>query len=49
VDMAIAFLERPEWTSCFASQVTHRFPLDRANEALETVRDWRAGKTVILP
>jgi threonine dehydrogenase-like Zn-dependent dehydrogenase len=49
VDMAIAFLERPEWTSRFASQVTHRFPLDQANEALETVRDWRAGKTVILP
>jgi threonine dehydrogenase-like Zn-dependent dehydrogenase len=49
VDQAISFLERPEWQTRFARQVTHRFPLDSANEALDTVKNWRAGKTVLVP
>jgi threonine dehydrogenase-like Zn-dependent dehydrogenase len=49
VNQAIGFLDGTPWAGCFARQVTHRFPLDRANEALETVRSWRAGKAVLLP
>jgi hypothetical protein len=33
----------------FARQVTHRFGLEQANEALQTTRSWAAGKTAIVP
>ena len=49
VDRALALLENTTWRDHFARQVTHRFPLDKANEALETARQLRAGKTVIAP
>ena len=49
VDRALTLLENPRWRELFAGQVTHRFPLERANEALETVREWRSGKTVLVP
>ena len=37
------------WAERFAAAITHSFRLDQANEALETVREWRGGKTVIRP
>ncbi len=49
VDAAMRMLGIGNWARLFAAQVTHRFPLDQANEAIETVRDWRAGKTVLIP
>jgi threonine dehydrogenase-like Zn-dependent dehydrogenase len=44
---ALALLDRTPLKDLFASQVTHRFPLSEANAALETVREWRGGKTVL--
>jgi threonine dehydrogenase-like Zn-dependent dehydrogenase len=49
VDAAISLLTRSAWKDKFASEITHRFPLSEANSALETVREWRGGKTVLLP
>ncbi len=49
VDAALAFLARGDWKTRFADEITHRFPLEQANEALAAVRDWRGGKTVIVP
>lgn len=49
VDAALKFLSRGDWKTRFADEITHRFPLDGVNEALAVVRDWRGGKTVILP
>lgn len=49
VDAALRMLQLGHWAERFAAQVTHRFPLSEANEALETVRDWRSGKAVLLP
>lgn len=47
---AIEFLARsPKWHALFEKQVTHRFTLDQADLALETVRRLEAGKAVILP
>ena len=47
---AIEFLARStRWRDLFARQVTHRFTLDQADEALSTVRRLEAGKAVILP
>jgi threonine dehydrogenase-like Zn-dependent dehydrogenase len=37
------------WKDRFASAVTHRFPLDQVNQAMEHTREWRGGKTVIIP
>ena len=40
------------WTKyreLFERQVTHRFTLDKANEALETVRRLQSGKALIVP
>jgi threonine dehydrogenase-like Zn-dependent dehydrogenase len=48
VSRALDMLSGP-WKSLFASAVTHRFPLGQANEALDCAREWRGGKTVILP
>lgn len=49
VDAAMRMLGMDRWGELFASLVTHRFPLDQANEALQTVREWRSGKAVITP
>jgi threonine dehydrogenase-like Zn-dependent dehydrogenase len=46
---AIDMLGRRNWGEHFARQVTHRFPLEKADEALQTVRRLEAGKAVILP
>jgi len=47
---AIEFLARSsKWRALFEKQVTHRFTLDQADLALETVRRLEAGKAVILP
>ena len=48
-DMALRLLDGTDWKHKFAAQITHRYKLDEANEALDTVRYWRAGKTVLLP
>src|SRR5262249_4209396 len=49
VDQALRLLERSQWRLRFESQVTHRFPLEQADEALQTVRRLQAGKAVITP
>ena len=49
VDAALHFLTLGDWAPKFAAQVTHRFPLSAANQALETVRLWQSGKAVLLP
>jgi len=49
VDAAISLLARSAWKEKFSSEITHRFPLAQANAALDTVREWRCGKTVLLP
>jgi threonine dehydrogenase-like Zn-dependent dehydrogenase len=49
VDAALRLLALDGWAARFAAGITHRFPLDQANEALETVREWRSGKSVITP
>jgi len=49
VDQALKLLEATEWKHRFAGEVTHRFALQQASEALETVRQCRSGKAVIVP
>jgi threonine dehydrogenase-like Zn-dependent dehydrogenase len=49
VDKALTLLEIPHWRQRFASGITHRFPLSQASQAIETVRQGQAGKTVIVP
>ena len=49
VHRAISWLDSTEWKHQFAKQVTHRFPLARADEALNTVRQHLSGKAVIIP
>ena len=49
VDRAPRMLEIPHWQRLFAEEITARFTLHEANAALETVRNWRAGKTVLIP
>jgi threonine dehydrogenase-like Zn-dependent dehydrogenase len=49
VDKALRLLENPHWGSLFAGEITHRFPLAAVNEALDVVRQWKGGKTVITP
>ncbi len=47
---AVEFLARSKkWRELFERQVTHRFRLDEAAVALDTVRRLEAGKAVILP
>src|SRR5438477_11997660 len=38
VHRALCLLEKPKYKNLFERQVTHRFPLGQASEALETVR-----------
>jgi len=49
VDRALRMLETNGWAARFAAEITHRYSLAQANEALETVREWRGGKTVLQP
>lgn len=46
---ALAFLREHQRTFPFASLVTHRFPLERANEALAATASWQAAKCVLIP
>lgn len=49
VDLALRFLKDAHWGEVFASGVSHRFPLEQANEALQTARHHRSAKAVIVP
>ena len=49
VHQALRMLDECGWKDLFARQVTHRFSLAQANEALETTRRWASGKSVIVP
>ncbi len=49
VDRALRMLATNGWGERFSAEITHRYPLAQANEALETVREWRGGKTVLQP
>jgi threonine dehydrogenase-like Zn-dependent dehydrogenase len=46
---ALEFLERCGQRYPFGETITHRFGIDQANEALAATREWRAGKSVIVP
>jgi threonine dehydrogenase-like Zn-dependent dehydrogenase len=46
---ALEFLRSRGREFPFDSLVTHRFPLERANEALETTAAWRSAKSVLVP
>ena len=46
---AIEFLRASQREFPFESLVTHRFPLERADEALATTARWEAAKSVIVP
>lgn len=45
----LELLASTEWKDKFAAQITHRFPLAQAHEALMTTKNWTSGKTVIIP
>jgi len=49
VYQALALLRDRQWQEKFASEITHRYPLVQANEALDTARNWAGGKVVLLP
>lgn len=49
VDAALKLLENPHWQNRFANEVTDRFSLQQANEALQKARLGNGGKTVITP
>jgi len=49
VDAALRMLESGRWGELFASEVTHRYKLDEANEAIQAVKNWQTGKAVITP
>ena len=49
VDRALRLLERAKYRELFERQVTHRFTLDKANEAPETVRRLQSGNALIVP
>ena len=49
VNRLLRLLEGTAWKERFARQITHRLPLVQASQALETVRQWRSGKTVLVP
>jgi threonine dehydrogenase-like Zn-dependent dehydrogenase len=46
---AIEFLRATQEQFPFASMVTHRFPVARANEALQATASWSAAKSAIVP
>jgi threonine dehydrogenase-like Zn-dependent dehydrogenase len=49
VNQALTFLDSTHWKGLFAREVSHQFPLHEASEALETVRQHRSAKAVIVP
>jgi len=49
VDAALKLLETPHWQIRFAHEVTDRYSLLQANDALEKARLGNGGKTVITP
>ncbi len=49
VDRALTLLEGARFKELFAAEVTHKFALTEANLALETVRQWQSGKSVLIP
>jgi threonine dehydrogenase-like Zn-dependent dehydrogenase len=46
---ALEFLRTHREQFPFETMVTHRFPLERANEALRTTAKWISAKSVIVP
>lgn len=49
VHRALSWLNSTPWKHQFATEVTHRFSLEHANDALNAVRQHRSGKAVITP
>lgn len=49
VDRALHLLQNPHWHKKFAAEVTHCFPLEQTDQAIETARRQIAGKTAIIP
>jgi threonine dehydrogenase-like Zn-dependent dehydrogenase len=49
VDGALRLLENAHWHNVFANEITDRYPLLQANDALEKARLVTVGKTVITP
>ena len=49
VHASLELLARSAERYPFTEAVTHRFPLEQANEALAATREWRVGKSVIVP
>jgi hypothetical protein len=47
--MAMEFLRQQGERFPFDQVVSHRFPLDRAFEALQTTAHWVSRKSVIVP
>src|SRR5438876_4961321 len=46
---ALEFLRVTQARFPFGSMVTHRFPLERAHEALMATANWQSAKSVIIP
>jgi len=46
---ALGFLRAQRERFPFHEMVTHRFPLEQANEALALMANWQASKSVIVP
>ncbi|MBI2927955.1 MAG: zinc-binding dehydrogenase [Verrucomicrobia bacterium] len=46
---ALAFLRAQRERFPFHKMVTHRFPLEQANEALALMANWQAAKSVLVP
>ena len=49
LDAALEFLRRTKSQFPFAAMVTHRFALERADEALLATANWQSAKSVIVP
>src|SRR5262249_46229896 len=47
--IAIEFLRTTQIQFPFAEMVSHRFPLENANEALAISAAWQSAKSVIVP
>jgi len=49
LESALEFLRRTQRQFPFDAMVTHRFPLERADEALMATAGWQSAKSVIVP
>ena len=49
LEAALEFLQANPKVFPFAETVTHRFPLERAHEALMATANWLSAKSVIVP